>query len=1006
MSGLLDSLVHRFRRHAFTGAPFAYVRTPLFPYEIATHVFTRDWKDRLLDLLVTNETFCIAVRIASPSLHRELAGWRETGKITDRAARRILAYALRASTRTTPFGVFAAISRVEIGERATLRIACDLRTQTRPDMGWLGTMIDAWRADPEFRRNLRVTVNDALIRCGDRYIVFHPALVHRAEREKSPLVYATVSFKATEAVKFLKEVLQAPVTLDRIARMLQERFGESREECRQLLDVLWDGGFFIDELVLDPGADPVRAVIAALDAQRDTLRSGVERLSGSLDALDALPMSRRTAACYRRVEELQTSLDPEGDPKLQTDAVREATGTLPARVWDDVATLVEIMLRWYPLELKRYRERFIRRYEGATREVPLLELVHPSLGLGVPDDLELAYTLPRHLIERRFALASKALLEGRHEIVLDAPSLDALLPSRADDRLAASFDLFFEILADSAADVDDGRYRLVGAPLAYAPMAGASLGRFAGALGETANADLRSLGTALEALHPDAVVAELVVPPAYARGLNVSIRPVHLSHQVRVGLMHDRNDRHVITADDLLVGLDDAGFYVRSLKLNKRVELAQTHMYDTTTLTPSLGRFLSLLTYDGVVFPHKFDWGPAENLTFLPRLRYERIIVAKARWRFEKSQLLKICSKDVDEQQQFVAEWRLPAYVQLVDGDNILPLDLRTGVGWELLCDHISPHTSDVVVLEELLPQPGNVWLEDERARTYRAEFVASFVRDAPRPRPVPNGGPVSRSQRLRAPGSDWSYVKLYIEDHDMDRFLARELEPLVSSLSAADSWFFVRYADPYAHIRLRLRCAPGGQSQDMRRVHERLARWIDGGVLSNVEICTYEREIERYGGVDGIEICESMFSVDSGYVLSNLLAGVPVEDRDRLVFASRTIAELANLCARLSERSALEFVRYAREGKLTADEREIVRRLTRELRERQHSEASVFRQPAAELIDLEKAGRLNRPVLGILDDVVHMHCNRCGLSPEAERRARLIARQALHGAQRVGSYA
>lgn len=952
--------------------------------------------------LRANETLRIGVYIASPSLSRVLDGWLETGSISDRAARRLLAYVVRAATRTTPFGMFAAVGRVGIGETTTLTITSELRTQTRPDMGWLSAILNRWKGDVTFREHLYVTVNDALIQRGGRYNAYHPSLVHRSRRDKPGLAYTSASFKATEPVKFLRERLRRAVSIADAAAMLEAQFAEDREECLRLLNVLWDGGFFIDELQLDPSADPMNSAIAACRRISEEHSQPIEALARELSAIDRVPPSSRSLANYHELEELQKSIDPLQEPKLQTDAMRSIGGVLGRQIFDDVAALVQVMLRWHPVALKRYRERFVERYEGTEREVPLLELVNPSLGLGVPDDLELASSLSRELIERRFALASQALLDGAHEVELDEQSLCALLPPRNDACLADSFDVGFEILAGSVSDLNAGRYRIVGSPFAYAPLAGASIGRFAKALGEQAMGDLRALAAKVEAIHSQAVVAELVVTPAQARGLNVSIRPVQMSHQIRVGVMHEDADSHVITPDDLVVGLDDFGFYLRSLSLNRRVEVVQTHVYNTAQLTPPLGRLLSLLAYDGVIFPHGFDWGPAENLSFLPRLRRGRIIVSKARWRFAKTELLNACAEDPDRQ-AFVRRWRLPRYVQLIEHDNALPVDLSTELGWEVLRDHVLTQRKESVFIEELLPCAEDMWIEDELGAKYRGEFVASFTRDSERTRLVPKGTPASRSDRLRAPGSEWTSFKLYVERDDQDRVLADELQPLLASLHSAgeaDSWFYVRYADPAEHIRLRLMRTNGCFEEGMRGILRAIADLQAGGVLAEVTISTYHREIERYGGINGIAVCERIFAADSSYVLSALLNAGPVDDEQRLVFAATTIATIAIMCSQYLQRPPTAFIEYRRAGKMCDEERRMVRTIKAGLQDVECSFSSPLWQGVRELLDLEIEDKLERPFSAILNSLLHMHCNRCGIDSEAETRARAIARQAVHGVE------
>jgi hypothetical protein len=241
-----------------------YVRTPLLGYDMAWRFFAPDWRRQLELFLREQHTLRLAVHIASQSLSRELSNWLDCGRVSDRAARRILAYVLRAATRTTPFGLFAAVARVDMGTPAPLKIHSEMRTRTRPDMGWLSAFVDELKRDPDFRRMLRVCVNDSLLKRGSRYTAYHPSLVHRSDRPGTPLTYTSVSFNETQAVAFLKETVTAPERIIDIASRLEERFGEKYDDCINLLDQLWEGGFFIDELQLDPSGDPVTFMLDVL----------------------------------------------------------------------------------------------------------------------------------------------------------------------------------------------------------------------------------------------------------------------------------------------------------------------------------------------------------------------------------------------------------------------------------------------------------------------------------------------------------------------------------------------------------------------------------------------------------------------------------------------------------------------------------------------------------------------------------------------------------------------
>jgi hypothetical protein len=535
------------------GAPIVYMRTPLLPCEVGWELYAGDWQINLKKLLASHHELRLAIRVASPALARELAKWLADEEVPDRALRRLLAYALRASTRTTPFGLFAAISRVAIGERTTLEVESEMHTRTRVDMGWLAELIAQWREEPEFRKKIRVTVNDAMLRRGDRYTSYHPL---RTGRGKKGLTYTPMTFTATEAVHFLEGNAQSPVSMQELSKLLHERYDEPSEECFRLLEDLWQAGFFVDELGIDPASpDPSREVLARVEARESGRTASIVAVLDALETLDSRSVTSRTNDDYDAIDAMQLAILPAVESASQTDATRSTTGTLSIDVLDDVRLLVKLMLRGPAMALQEYSKHFIERYEGTTREVPLLELVHPSFGLGPPASPN-HDPLPQGLLERQTLVASEALRDGRREVHLDESLLDTLMPRLEDSRLAASFDIGFEVLTSSYEALHRGDYLIAPAAFTYAARAGAGLGRFADALGNHAQSDLHAIAAQLEALDPDAIIAELVASPSWSRGLNVSIRPVMHSHRVRVGLMNDRSQETVIPLDDLVVGLD------------------------------------------------------------------------------------------------------------------------------------------------------------------------------------------------------------------------------------------------------------------------------------------------------------------------------------------------------------------------------------------------------------------------------------------------------------------
>jgi thiopeptide-type bacteriocin biosynthesis protein len=153
----------------------------------------------------------------------------------------------------------------------------------------------------------------------------------------------------------------------------------------------------------------------------------------------------------------------------------------------------------------------------------------------------------------------------------------------------------------------------------------------------------------------------------------------------------------------------------------------------------------------------------------------------------------------------------------------------------------------------------------------------------------------VASAARVRPPGSDWLFVKLYgprdLEDDLIVGAVRRwAMEAIASGM--ADAWFFLRYADPERHVRLRFHGEPRRLLQELLpAICVRASGLIGEGRCRRFAFETYERESERFGGSRAMYIAEDLFAADSRAVadllhLSQTTEGLP----DLLVLAVSTV--------------------------------------------------------------------------------------------------------------------
>jgi thiopeptide-type bacteriocin biosynthesis protein len=437
---------------------------------------------------------------------------------------------------------------------------------------------------------------------------------------------------------------------------------------------------------------------------------------------------------------------------------------------------------------------------------------------------------------------------------------------------------------------------------ASGPSGARILGRFCHADDELHRL-VRAHLTAEEAVHPEQVFAEVVHLPEGRVG-NILSRPVLRGYEIpylgRSGAPADRQ----LPLSDLLVSVQGERIVLRSRRLGREVVPRLTTAHNHVTRGLGVYRFLCALPSQQVSPGIYWDWGPLAQAPFLPRVVSGRVILARARWNLAHDDLAAFRAPHqaalFAAVQRLRQRRRMPRYLALVDGENELTVDLDNILSLEALAHEVRgrAHAS----LAEMLPGPDQLCASGPEG-AFTHQLIVPFVRtprpapepepmrdprpeqdSRPAPEPMPRSEPAPAAAKAPAqdggapsarrfpPGSEWLYLKLFTGPATADLVLRRIASVLTWALTAggADQWFFLRYGDPDWHLRLRIHGAPN------RLLHETLplltrvtAPLLDSGELWRVQLDTYEREVERYGGEAGTRLAERFFHADSDAVLA-----------------------------------------------------------------------------------------------------------------------------------------
>ncbi|WP_280469483.1 lantibiotic dehydratase, partial [Nocardia brasiliensis] len=743
-------------------------------------------------------------------------------------------------------------------------------------------------------------------------------------------------------------------------------------------------------------------------------------LLGQLGDWDRLDHDQ-AAAGYPKLLDRAHSVHAVATPKgpFQTDMSRPFTGRqVNSAVATEAVRAAELTIRLssWPAgtaELDSYRAAFTERY-GPDREVGLLELLDPEIGLGAPRKADKGGTDDeRRQVRHRTLtdLALDAIRERKSVVELDPATIAKLELQSADPaKVPASLDLSLFVVADSATAVDAGEFQVVVGPNLGASTAGRVLGRFADLIGSSAEQALHEAAAAEARCRPGRLWAEVSYLPRPGRLANVTIRPLAREWELPFDTTPGARAERVIPLSELVVGLRDGRFVVRWPRTGQEVVTCAGHMLNAQ-VAPAVVRFLDEINRDGRPVPMTFDWGPATGFPFLPRVQAGRVVLAPARWRLPVDDLApKSAASFATAFAAWRQHWQPPRHLYLAMADHRLLLDLDAPDQVEQIRDEARRTLGGKLYLEEALPGPGHAWLPGPDGH-YLSELVVPLVRTAVEPEPVrgqAHSAPSSTSAaRLRPPGSDWLFAKLYHVPTFEEDLLAHQIRSFCAQAVAdgsAGSWFFLRYTDPDPHLRIRWHGDPDRLTD---RLAPALLRWgsrlVTDGYCRRVSVDTYDQEVERYGGPAGTAVAEDLFAADSAAVLELLaLVDRRVVTLDRTLLGMVTVDDLVTAFD-MTEAERIDLYRNGvLERRATADEYRRENATFRSLLgDRRWLASRPGGSAVAEILDrrrihlraavsqldlLADRGELTRSRPELVRSFVHMHCNRllgCGHPPE-----------------------
>ena len=822
----------------------------------------------------TNPGFREKIAVASPSMTETMDLYcnepeQLSMKKQEALKTSVMKYYARSLVRTTPFGLFAAAGIGHFDAETRFDGAHAVyHKKVNVDMQWLYEEI----------RQLEETEPQALQFC------WNGACYQKGKRVN--LLYSMeksveeVSVRNTRLLELVREVAKTPQSYETIRAAIQNEYPDAdREQISGYLKELAEKELLISNLrppfdcenQLDYVAKQCRR--AGLFTEEAALKQ-IDRLRAAYENTSIGQGETELSALKAALKKLHTGIH-----YIQADTLLDgAEVTIGEELAGQMRRFASVLVRLSAGNMDRrtaldeYRDKFLEKY-GYKREVPLLELLDPELGIGAP----YGYLHPQNDFYEEVSLREKnqpglnRYLQRCYEravreqtpIILREEELKPWMKEELKpEEIPASMELYFVLREER------GRYRLSLGANCGSFGAGKTIGRFSGLSEELKDALLSLEEKKKEVLEEGIARCNISFLPSDPRSGNIVRARSGKEYELTLFTNAKEGESRAITLEDIVIGIRQEHFYAKDQRNGQELIFETNHMFNIM-LQPNALRFLQEIATAGTDGWAQLPWKYAyREFSHVPEIRFEDIVVSPETWIFSRDDI-EMKQQNPDEfKKQFLAyakREQLPEKLYLTAADNRLPLDLFKDLSLSMLYEEWKKGIGTEFTLERMEAGEAVCWEGDNR---YATEIVVPFFR---RERPQKKlealtGKTCARSFHMAYPMQEWLYLKLYGSSHREEELIACHLADFCEKIKrtyGVDS-FFMRYADPKPHVRLRFY----GESERLYAILPDVMEWsrglLEAEVIGDLAIVPYEREVERYGGMGLIEEAEQLFFADS----------------------------------------------------------------------------------------------------------------------------------------------
>jgi lantibiotic biosynthesis protein len=968
-----------------------------------------------------------ALFIGSPNIFNALTLWEkgeafQTEEELKNLKGSLYKYASRLSNRSTPFGMFSTVSAVDVTSETSLNIAeSTLGRFTKFDMYFLGSFLPILTKNDAIQSVLKYYINNSIYSVFDKYRYVEYYFKDNVRFHK---------ISEVEITEYLELVFEKAKNGILLSELISELVSDeiSSDDALEFINTLIESQFIVSELEFTiTGEDYFEKLIQVFSEKRfefyeaQVIKNLITNLKEKINGLDTNIIN--DPSVYTEIHAIvNEQLDNVDISKLfQVDSFRTIDNgsigfkTLKA-LRPALSVLNKLQTNSENPNLKDFKKKFQERFEEY--EQPLVNVLDPDIGIGygkqsgakspLVDDLMIS---PNYASERQVSLDNKKtfllkkLIQATKDNlpIIDLTDEEINKFEENDSLYPDTFSAFVNIFHE------DGKEK-IHLKSASGPSANGLIGRFS-------HLDAKILGLCNEVtsienqLHPNKIIAEIVHLPQ-ARTGNILYRNFQREYEIPYLGNASVDRENQILIDDLYISVKNGRIILRSKRLNKEVipRLSNAHNFSANALP--IYHFLCDLQ-DQNSFGFAFSWGGLQNeFDFLPRLNYKDVVLSRATWNINKSEIDAILENDEAKAVEVVREFRekrnVPDIVYITQGDNEVLINFNN----ELSC------TVFYYMLkgERFLQLKEFLFEENTITNTYCNEIIVTAHKNIEKKAELSqantyvSGENKNNIESSFSIGEKWLYYKFYCGERAGEELLNRAINPIVEELKSKgliDKWFFIRYYDTQGHhIRFRVLLNNVSFFTDcLQIIKGHVKPFEELKIIWKTQTDNYLRELQRYG-FEAIEDTETLFFNDSECTLqfADMIEGdsgekvrwlfallsmdhllddfnIGLEEKIKLLNVAKTsFGKEFNRSGKLNKQINEMFAKHEYEIDCFLDKNnieEMYEPLFDVIRDRSEKN----KPPVQNLKALDAESRLPIPLTSIVLSYLHMVCNRIFLS-------------------------